>query len=127
MPNINIYLPASIHEVLKKRGLGSGENIIKRDLERYYTLLEHSLKRVSISEREWDYLRDALNGTIFTPEIIPYLPRALADAVKDSAFDGIGEKYGVDVDALLEKILNLSPSEALAVVDAVECWWEQQK
>lgn len=127
MPNLTVYFPEQLHQQLRQRGLGDGENVVKRDLERYYALLELSLKRVAFSEAEWDYLRDAMNGIIFSQELIPYLPRALADSVKDASFDGLGEKWGVDVDALVEKILRLSPTEALAVVDAVECFWEGQK
>ncbi len=127
MPNVNIYLPAELFSHLRRRGLGSGENIIRRDIERYYALLEHSMQRVSFTPQEWDYLRIALHGTIFDQHIVPYLPRAIADAVKDASFGGLGEKLGVDVYALIEKILNLSHCEALAVIDAIECFWEGQK
>lgn len=79
MPNLTVYFPEQLHQQLRQRGLGDGENVVKRDLERYYALLELSLKRVAFSEAEWDYLRDAMNGIIFSQELIPYLPRALPD------------------------------------------------
>ncbi|GIV22171.1 MAG: hypothetical protein KatS3mg023_3922 [Armatimonadota bacterium] len=124
---VNVYLHDAVQSEALRRGHGNRENVVNRDLSRYYTLLRVCLGAVALSDQEWDYLRDALNGTIFSAELIPYLPHALADAVKDASFDGLGEKWGVDANALAGKILELSPAEALAVVDAVECWWEAQE
>ncbi len=94
VPNVNIYLPAETLFAFEAEGLGSGENIIRRDIERYYALLEHSMQRVSFTPQEWDYLRIALHGTIFDQHIVPYLPRAIADAVKDASFGGLRREVG---------------------------------
>jgi hypothetical protein len=129
MPNITFYAPQFLHEQLQQRGLGRGENTIRRDLERYYTLIDIATQRVQqmLSQNELDLLRDALNGTEVQPELVRYLPQALVDAVGDARHDGLCEKWGVDAHALAEKLSKLSLLEAVALVDSIERFWESQR
>jgi hypothetical protein len=127
MPNLTAYIPAPVLAELKKRGLGSGENVVRRDLERYYALLSIAMQRVSLTQQELNLLCDVLNGVEIHTGLLPYLPQVLADAVGDARKDGYDEKWGVDTDALAEKIRSLSVLDALAIVDAVEQFWESRQ
>jgi hypothetical protein len=125
MPNITVYFPNTIKRELDSRGLGNGENVVARDLERYYTLLAQA--KPALTEQEMNLLRDTFNGVLVQAELVPFLPRVLADAVAEARADGLDEKWGVDADALAEKMLNLSTVQALALVDSIEQFWESQR
>ncbi len=94
--------------------------VARRDLERYYALLDHELARVELSEAEASLICDALNGTLMDPHSYRLLWAEVADAVR---LDGLDAKWGVDGDALVERLRALSPGAMMAVVDAVERFW----
>lgn len=98
----------------------------RRDLERYYTVLERTLAGVALDERAWNLLRDALNGTWADSW---WAAHELAAEVEDALGSGLGEKWGLsgpEQGALLAQIRGLSPAAVWAVIDAVERWWARQ-
>jgi hypothetical protein len=112
---------APMLEERAQEGDSSGQ-IAARDLARYYRTLADELRRVSLEEPEWNLLRDSLNGYLHTPGIPAHI--ALLANVEDSIkLDGAAKKWQTDGDALLAKLRALTPTQALAVLDAVEQWW----
>lgn len=89
----------------------------KRDLERYYCQLKLALP--TFSEAEASLIVDVQNGTMVEPHTAGFLWANVADALDD----GYAEKWQVDGPALVARLRNLTPFEALAVADACERFW----
>jgi hypothetical protein len=90
----------------------------QRDLDRYYTLLARSLP--TFTEAEASLLMDALNGTIAMPQTAHLLWAEIDDAIR---LDRLDEKWGVDGQALHERLRALTPFQAMAILDAKERYW----
>lgn len=90
-----------------------------RDLERYYALLATTLARIDLSTGEASLIVDALNGTLTEPHTASLLWAQIADALDD----GLAEKWEVDGTALVARLRQFTPFEALAVADAAERFW----
>jgi hypothetical protein len=92
------------------------------------------IRKRSISElkgrftkAEWSYMADSLNGTIVTPEF-RCIPGALVASIEDSdRYDGLGEKWGVDVKKLTYKIEDLTAAQVDAVFARVEAFWDSEE
>lgn len=93
--------------------------IAARDLQRYYTMLKHALKTVNLERNEALLLCDVSNGTIWDVSTV----KLLYAQVEDSLEDGYAEKWDVDAPALIAKLRKLNGFQCLAVVDAIERWW----
>lgn len=92
--------------------------IAKRDLTRYYLLLERSLATVKLTEAEASALCDANNLSGLEES----LPTSMLWAnVLDA--HGLGEKWGIEADLLVSKLRSLSPLQSAAVMDAIERFW----
>ncbi len=95
--------------------------VARTQLERYFALLDQELERVQLSEAEAMLICDSLNGIISDPQTMRI---GLWAGVDDSIhLDGLDEKWSVDGPALIAKLRALTPAQAFAVTDAVECWW----
>lgn len=92
--------------------------IAKRDLARYYALLEKSLATVQLTEAEANALCDANNMSGFDKA----LPSSMLWAnVLDTP--GLDTKWSIDTDLLVSKVRSLSPLQSAAVMDAIERFW----
>lgn len=105
-------------DALESRG-GQTAETIRRIIVRYSAALAAELRRVELSEPEWNVLRNVLNGTFVEDTTI----RLLWAEVEDSRPDGHAEANGVDLDTLVGKLRGLTYTQSLAVIDAVERWW----
>lgn len=100
--------------------------IAKRDLQRYYELLDECLARLDLSEPEAGLLTEAAVGVRELGEparsqVHRYLWAEVSDAVRER---GLAERWGVqDPQALVERIRGLGPAEQRALVDALERVW----
>jgi hypothetical protein len=94
----------------------------QRDLERYYQSLDTALREVSLTEPEWNYLRDILRGTFIDTNTARLLWAEVEDAE-----DEYGAKWGVDPTDLSGRLRTLSPFQCLAIADAIERWWAAQR
>lgn len=92
--------------------------VAKRDLERYYELLGHSIPTFTVNEAM--LIVDALNGVLLRAESISILWANVADGIRH---DGLAEKWEVDGATLVERLRNLTYFEAMAIGDAVERSW----
>ncbi len=94
--------------------------VAKRDLERYYSLLERTLPTLGLSKEEVCLVADSLNGTLIEPHTLSLVWANVDDSIR---LDGLDEKWGVDGEALVGKLRAFTPLQATALVDAVERFW----
>lgn len=92
--------------------------VAKRDLGRYYTLLD--AVRPTFSEAEASLILDACNGIVWDQRSVGFLWAEVADGIK---LDGLDEKWGVDGGALVKRLRALPFAELQAIADASERWW----
>ena len=90
----------------------------RRDLRRYNVLLD-SVRPVFTRDQAL-LLVDVFNGTHFEPieMSLSALWASLADAEK-----AYWQKHGVEKERFVERIHDLTEAEALAVIDAIERFW----
>jgi hypothetical protein len=111
------FRPGPLASALEARGDNLAE-VVRRDLGRYYQLLERELRWVRLSEGEASLLCDALNGSLIDdPQV---LEAEIADACD---LDGLHAKWAIDRDALLASLRSWTYAQRVAVLDAVERYW----
>jgi hypothetical protein len=101
--------------------LESSHAVARRELERYYEVLQRELASISLTESEANLLCDVCNGTSFEP--IAFVGALYIQVEDGDELEGVGEKWGVDAKAFAEKLKALSFTQCLALVDAVERFW----
>jgi hypothetical protein len=109
-----------LHQEVAVRTLPGGlhEETAERDLARFYASLRLEMESVDLCEVEWNLLRAVLNGYLHVSDIPADV--ALVTVVHDALqFADLGK----DGESLLRKIAELTPTQALAVIDAAEKWW----
>ena len=115
--------------------------IARRDLGRYYALLESELAALELTEAEASLIADANNGLgslalALTDDASPrcagvggWLRATLLANVSDSvALNRYDEKHGLteqQATDLLQRMRRWTPGQVLAVADAVERFWAQ--
>lgn len=107
---------ADLIDALKQRNPDSPSLAAKRDLERYYTLLEDALPTLDLSEAEALLIFDALNGVKFSTETIQLLRYNVADGIEER----LDQKWGVNGKALLQKLKSYNHTQLFALADAIE-------
>ncbi len=117
---VSIYLRPALETELEARG-DNRNHIIHRDLERLYTLYRLALRDVKLTLPEAWFIVDMLNGTIMDANIAGLLWASAEDAC---ALDGLDKKWQVDGKAFVKKLKKLSDTQALALVDAAERFWQ---
>lgn len=77
-----------------------------------------------LTENEWKALADSLNGSLIDGAF-RFASSALVAHTEDAdKYDGIGDKWGVDISRLCEKIAKLSCSQVEAIYRRVESFWD---
>lgn len=118
------FRPGDVLAQLQERAgetfVSSPDLVAKRDLERYYALLELVLPKFSLNESL--LLVDAMNGCMLDIPTIHLLWANIADALED----GLAEKWHVDGASLVARLRRLSRFECLAVYDAIERAWNDK-
>lgn len=93
-------------------------------LVRYRAIIDGAAPALTVGE--WSLLCDALNGSVLTAGHADTDPaRHLAHSVADSAPDGLGEKWGVDLPALAARIEHLPYAARCAIVETIARFWRQ--
>src|SRR5579859_1805217 len=87
-------------------------------LDDYVTILAADLASVTLTTPEALLICDIRNGT----RLEPATARLLWAEVADSAPDGMAEKWGADIPALVAKLRSYSPGQCWAIYDAVQRW-----
>jgi len=101
----------------ERAGQLSPSLVAKRDLQRYYQILNDSMPR--LTEGAAAAICDALNGAMLTPATYRYLWAE----VDDWPAEELGTKWGIDGPALVTQLRALSPCASMALCDAVERFW----
>lgn len=114
-----IYIPDSLVAELAARG-DNRSQIISRDLGRLYTLYRRALATVPLTVEEACLLVDALNGALSGTDTAHLLWVEVEDACH---LDHLDEKWQVDGPALVQKLRQLTDTQALALIDAAERFW----
>lgn len=120
---ISVTIQEDILAQLDERG-DNRSYIIRRDLERLYTLYRIALRQIRLSLEEAMLIVDALNGTLSTADQARLLWAGIEDAI---AYDKLDEKWNVNGKELVEKLKNLNELQAMAIIDAAERFWAQDK
>lgn len=101
--------------------LDSRGQVARRDLGRYYKALEETLRQIPLSDREALLICDLSNGTLWDPMTVTMLWAQVADSLEE----GYDKKWGVDGEALTQKLRKLNHFQCQAVVDAAERFWAE--
>lgn len=116
-----IYIGAELDAAIGVLGSGTVSSRVNRIGDRYAEIIRRVQIEKRLDEAEWNLVRDSLNGTLHEPAS---QIRGVWQGVEDSiTLDGLAEKWGVDGDALLAKLRDLTYVEEVALVEAVERWW----
>ena len=115
---LNLRAPDNLISQIKARGAVS--DAIRTGLERYYYLLWQSRIQVRalLTDAELSLIADVCNGTLWEPWSL-----SLIAANVEEANPATFERWGVDRDALLAKLADLSQTDCAALVDAIERFW----
>lgn len=143
---VNTRIPTSTWEWLTSFGTAGGVlNTIVNEAERAYNYgfspfdISESLAALQMIRRrsevelkgvftpaEWMLMAGSLNGTIATSDFRCY-PSALAANIEDSdKFDNMGEKWGVNIPRLIDKINRLTAAQVDAVFTRIEEFWNDE-
>lgn len=118
-----IYLGEPLKRLLDAAGRENRSGRINTMAECYAEIVADELKRLDLSRGEWCAIADANNGGWG-----PFAGQGLADAqlawanVAD-ADENLGEKWGIDHDALIVKLRAMSAAQRIAVYEVVSRFW----
>ncbi len=80
-----------------------------------------------LTEAEMNYLRDLLNSSLIYADQFP-VRTILAGSIEDGdKYEGLGEKWGVNVPALVQKVKNMAEFQAYTAVKMVDEYWNGEK
>lgn len=91
--------------------------VAKRDVQRYYQLLEDQLAELGLSEVAMALVVDACSRADLSIQGAGLIWAMVDDAI---AARGLDERYGLDRGALVRQLRELSPPQTLALADYVE-------
>lgn len=124
--NITIRIPSNIAEWLDGKK-NSYNGAIVDALEKAMFIERYTMSEIKgkLTENEWKYLADALNGTLALGTF-RYSSSALVASIEDSdQLDDLGNKWGVVVKELTEKISAMTAVQIDAIHTRVEFFWNK--
>ncbi len=124
--NFRAIPPLDRHLAARTRTTGTRSvmnTVAADDLARYYTLLATELATVSLSRGQALAICDILNGATIDHLFVSAPVVCLAAELEDAVDDDLGDKWDIDLPALIAMVKTWRPAQALAVIDAVERWW----
>jgi hypothetical protein len=107
------------HHVAQRVGPRPIPVVMRRDLLRYYRLLDAALEQAALTRREAELLVDACRLGAKHGLILEIVRR-----IQDEQLD---LRHQVDADQLIAKLEQLSDLQRTAVLDAVERYWIEVK
>lgn len=119
--SVSVNLRPDILDALAERGQRAPT--INRDLERLYSLYDRALRRLELTVDEACLIVDSLNGTIHDVWSAARFWIGVQDSIE---LDGLDEKWKVDGKALIAKLSELDETSCMAIVDAVERFWQNE-
>ena len=115
----SIYINPPIEAALKNADSISGR--LGDICDRYAESNRRARISQRFSEAELNALRDCCNGTWFAPAQL--IDGAVLANFKDSAPDGLYEKWEIDAPATIAKLRELAYPDQVALVEDIETFW----
>lgn len=116
---IGVRMPETLLAQLRERG-DEVSATLRRDLDRYYYLLERARRGIRLSPEETAVIVDALNGSVHGREA-QYALASIEDSIR---LDGSDKHHGADGPTLMAKLREMTDAEIFAIVDRVERFWQ---
>jgi len=117
---ISVHIEVKLDQGLLSRGSNRSE-VLNRDLGRLYDIYRYELSAMEFSPGEARLLAETLKYWHPDAGMARHLWNVVDDAIR---LDRVDEKYGTDGQALVKKLRGLSISQALAITDAIERYWQ---
>ena len=118
---------SALKAIARRTGDTTGERsgTISEMIERYDYLMSSERRELAtlFTPGECGLLCDVFNGTRFAE---PFSIQMVGAEIEDSYQDGYAEKWGVDRAQMSAKMAGITRSQQIALVDAVERWWDNQ-
>lgn len=118
---VSIWLRPELDAAMALRGDNRSQTMAQ-DLGRLYALYDRALREIDLTENEAMLIVDALNGVLIGADAGALLWANIEDSIR---LDGLDEKWSVDGPALVEKLQAMTATQAMAVLDAAERFWQQ--
>lgn len=117
--------PEAATRIQERSSTGERSGQISRSLERYFAIMAYERKQLAgqFSDGEIALICDVFNGSAFMEEISIRL--AWASVQDGIEMDGLDRKWEIDGPALIDKVKTLTFAQTVALVDAVEVWWNR--
>lgn len=99
-------------------------------IRRHALLIERAAAELKpvLTRAEWNLIADVNNGCAdlwdYSGSDLPALVGITANVDDGDRLEGAGEKWDVDVPALLRKLASLTPTHGEAIADAVRWFWD---
>jgi hypothetical protein len=116
-------MPPGVRAVLEARD-ESLSTALTRTVLRYVAILAHERRelRPHFSASECALILDACNGTAFMDAMsVRLLPDGVEDAIQ---YEQLDAKWDVNGDALMAKLRSTTFAQRMALVDAIQRWWD---
>jgi hypothetical protein len=117
---LGVYMSPAMEAVVKDRE--SHDTLSGRlgtVAERYLKIVQRH--KPTLTEAEWNACRDALNGVwLREAEHLTFVWAEIADSDR---LEGLGKKWGIDAQALAERVRAMPYAELVALIESVESWW----
>lgn len=119
---LGVYMSPPLEELVKDReDMNTLSGRLSTVAERYLKIIE--AHKPDLTEAEWNACRDALNGVwINDASTIAFAWASIYDADED----GLGEKWGVDAQALAKRVREFDAATLVAFIESLETWWATQ-
>lgn len=128
----SVSFPQGILDLIERFPSGTKQPLefstkVQEIIRDYSLLLDRAQKglKALFTEAELNFLRDSLNGAVLMPELA-YQPSLILMIEDSDRLDGYGEKWQVDVPALVAKVKALSEFECYALSKSIDQWWIEQ-
>lgn len=123
--NISIYPSDALDRACALNGGGRNRSHrISQIADRYGEIMRRA-DLPALSGAEMAAIRDACNGTLHEPASL--IPGALAQGVGYlAASEGLAEKWGIDGEALVAKLVALTYPQEVRLIEDVERFWAEQ-
>jgi hypothetical protein len=127
---IHVYLGEPLRRLLDARATEeagyTASSLVNTVADRYQEMVRRSMP--ALSEREWMACADALNGVWLSSDAggaSLTLATVWAEIADADRLNGLGEKWGIDAQALARRLREAPYAEVVAVVDVVETLWSR--
>jgi hypothetical protein len=127
MARLNVRAPEELFPQLQARNENLSE-AIRETLMRYFALMDSGRRQLDgvFEGNEVALMVDVTNGTLFDVVWMENGGELLSFEVLDSKPDGTWEKWGVDGEALANKLRGLNSLQGASLIDAIQRFWNRR-